>query len=688
MNKKGLTLIEIIVSIALISIVMVFLFQIVITIKNANDRQNNSSNNKVSVLIITREVQKDLDSFGLENTPIANCDFDDNSNNIVPATASKVNCVKILYDSNNAKNNEGYILYYENNNKYFLAYKRGKGNVIETQTVREISVEPQDDLDINISKVGNDNDYSVKINLPIRDNENKYDLNLNYIYTKKTKNNVKIINEDGLAKNIKGMGKYYSNDIVNISFEYDSNVNQLQSVECINNLCQNSTNFSFTMPDEDVVVKINIKEDSVPPTCEATRGNGNYINGWDVTVTCSDVGSGCVEPIKKYTGIKQNQTFTVYDKVGNSNTCSIENIPVDSKAPTCTANTIGGSYTNGVTVKVTCEDGESGCKEANKTYDGIKQNQTFKVSDNVGNIGECKYYMPKYLNTYLTDLYSSSAGSNGLYKDNTSDQNIRYAGTNSKNYVIFGNTSELWRIIGIFNVTNSSGTTNKNVKIIRQSEIGKYSWDATGNDNWGINNWADSDLKTELNGDYLNYKLSSNKTNWYNSYWNSSNDTMTYSRNGVFNYQQTIKAQYQNLIENVVWNLGGGSTTTNISALTMYNIEKNGTVYSGMPGKWTGKIGLITASDYGYAANDSTCRNNLKSTACKNNNWLYNSDTQWLITQKSVDNTTVWQIQKDGSIFNNNAAGSRGVRPSLYLKKDVRVLSGTGTIKDPYILLV
>ena len=32
MNKKGLTLIEIIVSIALISIVMVFLFQIVITI--------------------------------------------------------------------------------------------------------------------------------------------------------------------------------------------------------------------------------------------------------------------------------------------------------------------------------------------------------------------------------------------------------------------------------------------------------------------------------------------------------------------------------------------------------------------------------------------------------------------------------------------------------------------------------
>ena len=393
MNKKGLTLIEIIVSIALISIVMVFLFQIVITIKNANDRQNNSSNNKMSVLIITREVQKDLDSFGLENTPIANCDFDDNSNNIVPATASKVNCVKILYDSNNAKNNEGYILYYENNNKYFLAYKRGKGNVIETQTVREISVPPKENLDIKINRAGNDNDFSIKINVPIRDDSENYDLDINYIYTKAVKYQVKIISENGLALNIKGNGKYYPNDIVNISFDYDSVVNQLESVECINDLCQNNNNFSFTMPNEDVVIIIKIKADIVAPTCTTNVTGGDYANGWTVLVTCSDVGSGCVMPSQTYVGIKQNRTFTVYDKAGNSGICT-SNVPIDNVKPTCTTNVTGGDYTNGWTVEVTCSDVGSGCVMPSQTYVGIKQNRTFTVYDKAGNSGICTSNVP------------------------------------------------------------------------------------------------------------------------------------------------------------------------------------------------------------------------------------------------------------------------------------------------------
>ena len=392
MNKKGLTLIEIIVSIALISIVMVFLFQIVITIKNANDRQNNSSNNKMSVLIITREVQKDLDSFGLENTPIANCDFDDNSNNIVPATASKVNCVKILYDSNNAKNNEGYILYYENNNKYFLAYKRGKGNVIETQTVREISVPPKENLDIKINRAGNDNDFSIKINVPIRDDSENYDLDINYIYTKAVKYQVKIISENGLALNIKGNGKYYPNDIVNISFDYDSVVNQLESVECINDLCQNNNNFSFTMPNEDVVIIIKIKADIVAPTCTTNVTGGDYANGWTVLVTCSDVGSGCVMPSQTYVGIKQNRTFTVYDKAGNSGICT-SNVPIDNVKPTCSLDL------NDTNIVATYNDDhgvayfgwDSSYSGSNSQIKAISAGtHTFYVKDIAGNTNTCK----------------------------------------------------------------------------------------------------------------------------------------------------------------------------------------------------------------------------------------------------------------------------------------------------------
>ena len=43
MNKKGMTLVEIIVAISLISVVMIFLFQVLITVVNGNKRNNTKS---------------------------------------------------------------------------------------------------------------------------------------------------------------------------------------------------------------------------------------------------------------------------------------------------------------------------------------------------------------------------------------------------------------------------------------------------------------------------------------------------------------------------------------------------------------------------------------------------------------------------------------------------------------------
>ena len=121
MNKKGLTLVEIIVSIGLISIVMVFLFQIIMTIKKANDRQNEKTDVLITTTIITREVEKDLESFGLakdknnNNLPIKPeiCkeedigNIEDTRNNIVPNTANNIKCLKIIYDESKVMNNEG-----------------------------------------------------------------------------------------------------------------------------------------------------------------------------------------------------------------------------------------------------------------------------------------------------------------------------------------------------------------------------------------------------------------------------------------------------------------------------------------------------------------------------------------------------------------------------------------------------
>ena len=60
---------------------------------------------------------------------------------------------------------------------------------------------------------------------------------------------------------------------------------------------------------------------------------------------------------------------------------------------------------------------------------------------------------------YIEKLYNNELSriENGLKKDNTEDQNIRYYGSNPNNYVRFNN--ELWRIIGVF---------NDNVKLVRK----------------------------------------------------------------------------------------------------------------------------------------------------------------------------------------------------------------------------
>lgn len=266
MNKKGLTLVEIIVSIGLISIVMVFLFQIIMTIKKANDRQNEKTDVLIAISIITREVEKDLNSFGLDetndNNPTTECKFDNkDNNNIVPNSATNMQCIKIIYDSKNVKNNEGYILYYTNNDKHFLAYKRGKGNVVETQTVREISVAPLKNFDLSnaISNKKSDNGYSLNIKIPIKNNYN-IDANLVINYAKSINNKVTIINKDGLAKQIKGNGIYKVGENVNVSFTYNDYLYEIDDIICNRGVCNKSDSFSFPMPNTDITIYINIKE--------------------------------------------------------------------------------------------------------------------------------------------------------------------------------------------------------------------------------------------------------------------------------------------------------------------------------------------------------------------------------------------------------------------------------------------
>ena len=123
-------------------------------------------------------------------------------------------------------------------------------------------------------------------------------------------------------------------------------------------------------------------------------------------------------------------------------------------------------------------------------FDGLKITNGTKENAEVKEITKPTYGMKA--TKYITKLLEYDG--KGLKKDNTSDQNIRYYGSNPNDYVSFNN--ELWRIIGVF---------GNNVKLVRSEKIGNLSWDSSEssvNGGYGVNEWSQADLQVYLNKMY------------------------------------------------------------------------------------------------------------------------------------------------------------------------------------------
>ena len=73
---------------------------------------------------------------------------------------------------------------------------------------------------------------------------------------------------------------------------------------------------------------------------------------------------------------------------------------------------------------------------------------------------------------------------------------------------------------------------------------------------------------------------------------------------------------------------------------------------------------------------------------CKNNNWMQRSTWAWYLSPYAVAAGAfdVWDVNSNGSVSNGTAANSNAVAPSIYLKSNVLIESGTGTSDNPYIL--
>ena len=299
---------------------------------------------------------------------------------------------------------------------------------------------------------------------------------------------------------------------------------------------------------------------------------------------------------------------------------------------------------------------------------------------------------------YITRLYNNeeTRTSNGLKKDNTEDENIRYYGSDPNNYVSFNN--ELWRIIGVF---------GNNVKLVRKDSLGELSWDSsdsTINSGNGINQWGEStyedgslyegaDLQVYLNKMYYGGDTT---VTCYSSY---NNQTITCPTG-------TIEETSKSLIDNHIWNTGATEYNMRTDTLAFYQAERgsvNGKICSS--GKmcndtvtrtttWTGYIGLPYGTDWAYASSESVCETNMQTKddsnvyICKNNNWMQRNTWAWYLSP--VGNLSyafnAWSVSDGGGAGSNSAASSYAVAPSIYLKSNVLIESGNGTSSNPYTL--
>jgi len=319
----------------------------------------------------------------------------------------------------------------------------------------------------------------------------------------------------------------------------------------------------------------------------------------------------------------------------------------------------------------------------------------------------------KFLSTNDKALY----GTEGLIELNLKN-NMTPVDSGLRNYISFNN--ELWRIVGI---------VDGNIKIMKDTPI------TSGNSTYTNSESVSYNLKVP-DSDYTSYWGMSSMPKYRYYYWNYPTDTSNYAnqptvgkynyndwtRSGVMYYlneengyygslsndakSQIITATYH--LGNVLINGGTGMIDENASSVytqergtTMCDVSvssftqnANCNIWYGNQTSWVGKVGLLYPSDYGYSANPSYWNSNM-STYWENNitggSWILNTDANvsWFLSPASDYSrfSMYWDVSGNADFYSvNDDDGYYALRPALHIKSDTVILSGEGSITDPFII--
>ena len=272
------------------------------------------------------------------------------------------------------------------------------------------------------------------------------------------------------------------------------------------------------------------------------------------------------------------------------------------------------------------------------------------------------------ISNYIKSLARTTQGTGQI----VNEKGYRYEGKNPNNYIYFNN--ELWRIIGVFDSSSHGKTGEYLTKIIRNDSLGGYAWDKSGK-----NNWATSSLYNLLNTNYYNATDGTSGGNCYH-YSTTITSNCDYIETG-------LQSEYRNMVENVTWYLGGKDSAS-YTAEAFYTGERDSTsVSNGNTSSIAGYIGLMYVSDYGYSVLSSSCARTIKlggygSSTCGGSSWLKKESTEWTVTFDS--SIGAFGIFNNSSLDSYIVVSGYATRPVLYLKSNVQVYAGDGSISKPY----
>ena len=298
------------------------------------------------------------------------------------------------------------------------------------------------------------------------------------------------------------------------------------------------------------------------------------------------------------------------------------------------------------------------------------------------------------LASYITNLYTGTQGENGIYyhdanlTNGANDNSYRYAGASDavNNYVCFGSNvtpcpaDNLYRIIGVF---------GDKVKLIKSdyATTALLGTDGDYSKMYTANYYDNSAYKGNNLANVAAYNW--NKSN--QNIWSLSNLNKT---NLNTNFITNIGADWAAKIADTTWKVGG-NTWANIGtqpAKTAYQNEiVNPVTTNSQDNKieYSAKIGLMYASDYGFAAAPSAWTTNLydyNGEAIKNVNWMYMGLHEWTISRNADNAYNVFYVHNTGYVYFNSALNAYGVRPVFNLTSSVNYASGSGTAADPILV--